>query len=121
VEGIIDMGYFANGTEGLGYEDAYCRHCIHAPTETRNCPVMECHLVFNYEHCNDEKSPLHILIPKDKKCPARRCKMYMKRSDDFRRAVRYIADRVMALKRSAIDGHAIRASDIKKLLKELPK
>lgn len=61
------MGYFANGTEGMAYEEHYCRRCIHdGPEEGPGCPVWLAHLLYNYDECNNEDSILHLLIPRSK-------------------------------------------------------
>jgi hypothetical protein len=54
------MAYFSNGTEGRSYEEKYCERCIH----NEGCTVWLAHLLRNYEECNNEKSILHILIPR---------------------------------------------------------
>ena len=63
------MGYFSNGSEGMDYEERYCRKCIHfGPEEGPGCPVWGAHLAFNYQVCNDPpespgKGILDALIP----------------------------------------------------------
>lgn len=61
------MGYFSNGTEGMMYEEAFCRRCIHyGPEEGPGCPVWLAHLLFAYEECNSDsnaKTMLDMLIP----------------------------------------------------------
>jgi hypothetical protein len=57
------MGYFPNGTAGADYEDRVCSECVH---HEGGCAVMLAHLLLNYEECNNEKSALHLLIPKSK-------------------------------------------------------
>lgn len=59
------MGYFSNGSEGADYEERVCTGCAHnKPDEL--CPVMSAHMLYNYEHCNDPTSILHMLIPLSK-------------------------------------------------------
>lgn len=62
------MAYFSNGTEGDLYEGRYCDRCLHqnGPDGNSGCAVWLAHMLFNYEHCNDENSILHILIPRSK-------------------------------------------------------
>ena len=63
------MGYFSNGTEGQIYEATYCRHCRwYRPVEkggAESCPVLDAHLWWNYQDCNEPGSPLHKMIPRD--------------------------------------------------------
>jgi hypothetical protein len=56
------MGYFSNGSEGMSYEAKYCNNCVHQ----ENCTVLLLHHLHNYEDCNNEKSYLHVLIPRTK-------------------------------------------------------
>lgn len=59
------MGYFSNGTEGMDYEEQYCRRCLHnGPPGGPGCPIMLLHLIHNYDECNKEDSFLHTLIPR---------------------------------------------------------
>jgi hypothetical protein len=62
------MAYFSNGCEGSSYQSKFCSKCIHAG----NCAVWNAHMLFNYDECNNEKSILHFLIPREginnKKC-----------------------------------------------------
>jgi hypothetical protein len=61
------MGYFANGTEGTIYEEAYCRRCVHyGPEEGPGCPIWFAHLLYNYDECNSDsnaKTMLDMFIP----------------------------------------------------------
>ena len=57
------MGYFSNGTDGIEYGEQYCQFCVH-DNEEKGCPVMMAHFVYNYDECNNDKSILHILIPR---------------------------------------------------------
>lgn len=58
------MGYFSNGTEGMMYEETYCRRCIHVgPAEGPGCPIWLAHLLHNYD---DEAQPiLDLFIPRE--------------------------------------------------------
>ena len=59
------MGYFSNGAQGHDYEAQYCSHCAHdAPAEERVCPVLQAHLMWNYDECNKPDSVLHKMIPR---------------------------------------------------------
>lgn len=58
------MGYFANSTEGLVYEERYCWRCVHNLDEY-SCPVWEAHLLWNYDECNNKDSVLHKMIPRN--------------------------------------------------------
>lgn len=85
------MGYFSNGTEGAGFEEAHCSRCVHGawardgwnpldpaaePGEIQ-CPVWSLHHLWNYdqfpEHAKTEakkelaetiKTALSTLIPR---------------------------------------------------------
>ena len=57
------MGYFANGTEGEIYENRYCSHCVHYHEEY-SCPVLQAHVLWNYDECNKPDSLLHKMIPR---------------------------------------------------------
>ncbi len=46
------MGYFSNGTEGEIYQEQWCNHCIHRPTQEKGCAVWDAHLLLSYEECN---------------------------------------------------------------------
>ena len=66
------MGYFANGTEGLLYQEQYCFRCVHfGPEEGPGCPIWDAHLFYAYQLCNvpPEESPgkaiLDMLIPRE--------------------------------------------------------
>ena len=61
------MGYFANGTDGYDYMARYCDRCVHnfPDDEELGCPVMDAHMLWNYEECNKEDSILHKIIPRD--------------------------------------------------------
>ncbi len=69
------MGYFSNGTEGMAYEAEYCDKCIH---QENGCAVWLAHMMHNYDECNNEKSILHILIPRNKDGWNDQCKMFVK-------------------------------------------
>jgi hypothetical protein len=63
------VGYFPNGTAGELYAEQYCDRCLHSKD---GCAVWLAHFIHNYEECNNDKSILHELIPRDgitnKKC-----------------------------------------------------
>jgi hypothetical protein len=65
------MGYFANGTDGMAFEDYYCSRCIHY----LKCAVWEAHIIHNYNECNNKDSILHMLIPRDEHGYNQKCKM----------------------------------------------
>ena len=65
------MGYFSNGEEGNIFEEQYCDRCVHLP-EASMCPVMDLHLMWNYDACNEPNDQpdchprgytLNLLIP----------------------------------------------------------
>lgn len=70
------MGYFANGTEGLMFEERWCSRCAHSDyrpgkeigdRDNPACPVWMAHMLYAYELCNKEDHPgkviLDMLIP----------------------------------------------------------
>ena len=79
------MGYFANGAEGMDYQEQYCFRCRHWPDDDRvgeGCVVWLAHLLYGYELCNEEKNPLNILIPRTKDgLGNEQCAMFLARTD----------------------------------------
>ena len=75
------MGYFSNGTEGLIYQEQYCRKCInYGPEEGPGCPVWGLHLSLNYERNRDENMAeiLDSFIPmSDDGLTNLQCKMFV--------------------------------------------
>lgn len=70
------MGYFSNGTEGMLYEEHWCDRCEHQD----GCAVWLAHSLYNYDECNNEKSILHLLIPRSKnKLDNERCLMFIEK------------------------------------------
>jgi hypothetical protein len=70
------MGYFANGTEGEMFEEAWCSRCVHSDyrdgkefgdRDNPPCPVWMAHQLYAYQLCNAKEHPgkviLDILIP----------------------------------------------------------
>jgi len=62
------MGYFANGTEGEMFEEAWCSRCVHSDTSGEReigvdppCPVWMAHIMFAYEECNASSNAKAIL------------------------------------------------------------
>jgi hypothetical protein len=87
------MGYFSNGTEGLDFEETYCRHCVNMPErEDRGCPVWLAHLLFAYELCNKKEDPgkviLDMLIERDGD-RGQRCMMFV---DKRKKKLRTVVD-----------------------------
>lgn len=74
------MGYFSNGSEGDGYQQAYCNRCLHDNYEKGiYCPIWNMHLRDNYKECNNAESHLHDLIPRGKEGGNERCTMFVDR------------------------------------------
>lgn len=55
------MAYFANGTEGAMFEEAWCARCVHSdlvgdrePGDHPPCPVWMAHLLYAYELGGEE-------------------------------------------------------------------
>lgn len=60
------MAYFSNGSEGEGFQQAYCDRCLHDNFEKGiYCPIWNLHLRDNYKECNNKESYLHVLIPRE--------------------------------------------------------
>jgi hypothetical protein len=67
------MAYFANGTEGLDYQERYCMRCrnwgidkLSENSGEEGCPIWDLHLLYSYEECNstsNAKMMLDTLIP----------------------------------------------------------
>lgn len=72
------MGYFANGTEGMMYEERYCSKCVHE----EGCAVWAMHIIHNYDECNNPESLLHKLIPKLSDGGNGECTMFWKRTGE---------------------------------------
>ena len=60
------MGYFANGTEWMMYEEEYCVRCVHELGPEYGCPCSDAHSHWNYDECNNDDSILHKMIPINK-------------------------------------------------------
>ena len=87
------MGYFANGSEGLSFEETYCQHCVNKPErQDRDCPVWSAHLLYGYDLCNSTGHPgkvmLDMLIERTPGC-GNRCMMFI---DKRKRAWRTVVD-----------------------------
>lgn len=72
------MGYFANGCEGLDFEEHVCNRCVHSDyrdgkqigdSDNPPCPVWMIHQDFNYSQHDagqeSVKSILDMLIKRD--------------------------------------------------------
>ena len=58
------MGYFANGTEGGIFYERYCCNCANSDNreDTPGCVVWDLHLLYNYDHVNDDQHPLRVCL-----------------------------------------------------------
>lgn len=75
------MAYFANGTEGMMYEDEYCSKCINYRDNgsgSEGCPILDLHFIHNYDECNKKDSFLHFLIPR-KGIDNEQCSMFIEK------------------------------------------
>ena len=71
------MGYFSNGSEGDNYEATYCSRCVHRESDDgTGCAVWLAHMLYNYDECNNDKSILHLLIPRAKPIGNKQCRMF---------------------------------------------
>lgn len=69
------MGYFSNGCEGDDYCLNVCDKCYFGD---KPCAVWLAHLEYNYDECNNDKSILHILIPRsDDGLSNKKCEMFI--------------------------------------------
>lgn len=76
------MGYFANGSEGMTYEEYWCRRCVHVgPEDGPGCAVWLAHLLYNYDQHKDENlaEVLNVLIPRDAGGQNQECAMFTPR------------------------------------------
>jgi hypothetical protein len=78
------MAYFSNGTEGVGYMEAFCFKCKNwidkKDGRGSGCPIWDLHLIYSYELCNSKsigKKMLDFLIPADKHHCACKCSMFL--------------------------------------------
>jgi hypothetical protein len=88
------MAYFANGTEGALFEEAWCSRCEHSdlvggrePGNDPACPVWMAHQLYAYELCNEKEHPGKVILdmliteewteaPDGFKYPKHECKMF---------------------------------------------
>ena len=69
----------------MDYEERYCDRCVHQRPDDGGCAVMFAHMMLNYDHCNDEGSILHMLIPRSKdKLDNEQCLMFHEDKDSPR-------------------------------------
>lgn len=73
------MGYFPNSIAFDHFERHNCAHCIHNndSPDALNCPVIELHLLFNYDQHGDKdiKDALNLFIPTESG-QNKNCRMY---------------------------------------------
>jgi len=74
------MGYFSNSTQGGIFEAQNCAKCAHN-SEDKGCPVMDAHLLYNYDqyrqHLKELKTVLSLLIPVDDQGFNKECAMFL--------------------------------------------
>ena len=56
------MAYFANGTEGMIFEETYCLRCVFYDKEENGCPIWNAHLLFAYGAEGEAREILDMLI-----------------------------------------------------------
>lgn len=88
------MGYFANGTEGMIFEEAFCSRCVHSDIGEGKeigvdppCPIWMTHYLFAYEECNSESNakvmldmlikPVMVETPDGIGLPSNECTMFV--------------------------------------------
>lgn len=76
------MGYFSSGSEGMDYEEHWCRRCLNGDGEgAGRCVVWMLHELKNYDECNKPDSILHYLIPRTKDGLGNgKCEMFKQRA-----------------------------------------
>jgi len=55
------MGYFANATEQMMFEERICHNCQHYYQSDEMCPIMFIHWIYNYEECNSKSNAKAIM------------------------------------------------------------
>jgi hypothetical protein len=55
------MGYFANSTDQMDYEEAFCHRCVNWNNQ-RLCSVMSIHFMYSYQLCNEHDHPGKIMM-----------------------------------------------------------
>ncbi|MDP3703807.1 MAG: hypothetical protein Q8R78_05425 [Candidatus Omnitrophota bacterium] len=63
------------------YEARYCSRCAHNDDD-KGCPVMNLHLLYNYDEANKDGSFLNVLIPRDERGFNAQCAMFLAGDDD---------------------------------------
>ena len=95
------MGYFPNGTSGELYREEFCERCVNwhdkgGEPNTPGCPIMDLHMLHNYDDSNNPESYLHFLIPRSHDdLRNEQCTMFVERTDggyDYNEHVVYPAD-----------------------------
>lgn len=84
------MGYFSNGSEGMGYEERYCNRCRNwredPETGFEGCAIMDIHAEYNRaqfgntEESKTVKRILNMLIP-SKDGYNQECRLFMRVDD----------------------------------------
>ena len=85
------MGYFANGTEALMYQEKYCFNCINYRDKNDGrgpgCPIWDLHFLYDYELCNDKenigKIMLDVLIPMTEEGYNEKCAMFLRKESEL--------------------------------------
>jgi hypothetical protein len=66
------MAYFANGSMGQAYEEAWCNQCLHQ----QGCTIWSLHLEHNYTSDKTIRELLNTLIPVDEDGHPGKCSMF---------------------------------------------
>lgn len=77
------MGCFSNGSEGLDYQERYCKRCIHREDQTKDryCPLWSAHLVYSYSGGPEAQEILNRLIPRSEDgLSNEQCAMFVERA-----------------------------------------
>jgi len=91
------VGYFSNGEEGERYTAAVCARCAHLQTDedsgTEGCPVIDAHLLFNYEQTDDVQCILSMFIPRTSLWNEV-CTMFVAKDEEAKQSIEVIRERV---------------------------
>lgn len=81
------MGYFANGTEAMQWQEKNCLRCrnykIREGEDTVGCPIWDLHFIYAYEVCDDEGTPAKVML--DTLIPITENGLYNKQCSMFER------------------------------------
>lgn len=68
------MAQFSNGTEGMSYEETWCRRCVH----DGKCAIIAAHQI--YRHKGEVGEVLDMMIPVDDKGYNQECRLFLEKN-----------------------------------------